>query len=164
MKKCKIDFLQICNFSKKWKNHGGSRRLVEARGGPTFQWFRKKSRKIVKFQKHRKNGKMENWFSGNFQLFQKIEKGKWTKHTKHQRGGAREARAPHFFIFCNFSGASLFHFFFGKVANFQKISFPFFHFFNFSEICYFSWFFTKSPSHWEDARLKISWLLSLLTS
>ena len=54
----------------------------------------------------------------------------------HQTGGAREARAPHFLIFCNFSFVFLLQFF-GKVGNFQKINFPFFHFFDFFEICAF---------------------------
>ena len=40
------------------------------------------------------------------------------------------------FKFLNFSGPFLFTFF-GKVANFQKINFPFFHFFDFSEFCQF---------------------------
>ena len=46
--------------SEKMKNHGGSRRLAEARGGSAFQEIRKKSRKNDKFQKNQKNGKMEN--------------------------------------------------------------------------------------------------------
>ena len=45
MKKLKNDFSEKM---KKMKNHGGSRRLAEARGGSTFQEFRKKSIKINK--------------------------------------------------------------------------------------------------------------------
>ena len=68
--------------------------------------------------------------SSNFT--QKTKKGKRQINPKNQKmGGAREARAPHFLICCNFSFISLFQFF-GKVANFQKINFPFFHVFRFS--------------------------------
>ena len=58
-------------------------------------------------------------------------------------GGAREARAPHFFIYCNFSFISLFQFF-GKVGNFQKINFPFFHFFDFFEISRKFWIYLEN--------------------
>ena len=119
--------------------------------------FRKKINKNAQISK--KIEKMENWFSKKFQLFQKNEKGKRQKNSKKQKmGGAREARAPHFLIFCNFSFIFLFHFF-GKVGNFQKINFPFFHFFVFLEICAFlSIFidFLRNPERVEPPRASVS--------
>ena len=109
------------------------RRLTEARGGSTFQEFRKKSIKINKNwqisekSKKWKNGKLIFW---KFATFPKnIEKGKWTKNYKKWKKGGRALRArPPFFDFLNFSGASLFQFF-GIVTISRK---SIFHFFIFS--------------------------------
>ena len=55
---------------------------------------------MVKVQKNWKNEKMEKIFSGNLQLFQKIEKGKRQKNAKDEKiGGARESRAQPRFIY-----------------------------------------------------------------
>ena len=77
--------------------------------------------------------------------------GQWSDGRWSVVGQGRNARPP-FFHCLNFSGASLFQFF-GKVANFQKINFPFFHFFDFSEIWHFFSIFCKMALALEDGQL-----------
>ena len=90
MKKWKIDFLEICNFSKKMK------------------------------------------------------KGNERKITKNEKWGARASRAPPIFSFFEFFWRFPFSIF-GKVANFQKINFPFFHFFDFLKFDHLFDFLRNGP-------------------
>ena len=99
--------------------------------------FVKNQKKMSNF---RKSKKMKNWKIHFLEICNFSKKLKKGNERKNQKNKKFEARAPHFFIFCNFSFIFLFHLF-GKAANFQKINFPFFNFFDFSEICQFFFIF-----------------------
>ena len=63
----------------------------------------------------------------NLQLFQKNEKGKRQKKSKNEKMGGARPPIFYFLLFLSHFPFSIF----GKVANFQKINFPFFFDFSF---------------------------------
>ena len=100
---------------------------------------------------------MEKWkidFLEISNFSKKMKKGNERKITKNEKmGGARFARAPHFFIFWIFLALPFFNFL-EKLQISRKSIFHFFIFFDFLKFDHFFWFFTKWPSHREDGQPK----------